>query len=212
MTIESMLAKYFLDFAELTGNQQEYLSECFAVWHNCGLLKAVNKTHGGGDFADLENGASVICSVRTGNVQIDRSNFEHEVGSFHKWGPISTFTRPDAVKQGANFNLSALVGLGFQIEFCLNDEVRNSVEINYEENWRVSFSQQASEGRLTSLSFTSAARSITFHHYWAEAVAAFSLSRTRDELQKLDPTIYEILNELVEHPGTRINSNASSSI
>ncbi|MBA3857723.1 MAG: hypothetical protein C0507_12510 [Cyanobacteria bacterium PR.3.49] len=210
MSIEALLAKYFLDYADLKSNQQEYLAECFEVWHNCGLLNAVYRTHGGGDFAALENGASVTCSVRTGNVQIDRASFEREADAFYSWGPISTFTRPDATKEGANFNLSALVGLGFQIEFCLKEEVRKTVNQNYEENWRDAFVPQDLERKtsgFTSLSFSSASRGATVHHYWAEAVAAFSFGRTRDELQKLDPVIYKILNGLVEHPETRIASS-----
>lgn len=197
MTIEELLAKYFFDFGDLPSNQQEYLSECFQIWYSCGLLKAVLNSQGGGDFTNLQDGFTVTCSVRTGNVQLDRASFEREVDSFEKWGPISTFMPPIDKKGDREFNLSALVGLGFQIEFCLSEEMRKAAEQNYEENWCELFSQQNPAGPVTSLSFNTASRSITSHHYWAEAVAAFSLEKTRLQLAKIDPKIHQLLHDLI---------------
>jgi hypothetical protein len=38
------------------------------------------------------------------------------------------------------------------------------------------------------------------HEYWAECVAAFSVKDSRDYLKKLDPPIYEVLNEVITKP------------
>lgn len=96
MPIEPLLKKYFLDYESLEINQQKCVSDCFNLWYLSGLLKTVYKTQGGADFDTLTDGATVACSVRTGNVKIDRENFQREVQSFERYGPVTSLKIPRA--------------------------------------------------------------------------------------------------------------------
>lgn len=37
----------------------------------------------------------------------------------------------------------------------------------------------------------------TFHEYWAECVAAFSVKESRDLLKTMDPEVYKLLHDII---------------
>ncbi len=216
MPIEPLLKKYFLDYADLEINQQKYVSDCLNLWYLSGLLKTVYESQGGADFDTLADGATVACSVRTGNVKIDRGNFEREVESFERFGPATSFATHGNEVEGSRFNLSLAVGLGFQVEFCLSDQTRDCIREAFEAAH--STSQTLSEPKPgenppqawrpeLNLSFAPGTPHKSWHHYWAESLAAFSIKTSREQLQKIDPKIHALLNELVLQAESKINSN-----
>ncbi len=216
MPIEPLLKKYFLDYEDLEVNQQKYVSDCFRLWYLSGLLKTVYKSQGGADFDTLADGSTVACSVRTGNVKIARENFQREVESFERFGPVTSFATAENQVKGSCFNLSLLVGLGFQIEFCLSDQTRDSVREVFET--APSTSGTLSEPRpgenppqpwrpAPNLSFAPGTPHKSFHHYWAESLAAFSIKKSREQLQQVDSRIHALLTELVLQPEGKIGGN-----
>ena len=211
MPIDAFLKKYLLDFEELNSNQQQYVIDCFQLWYSNGILESVYKTHGGAMFDMLENGPTVTCSIKTGNVTIDLASFDREVKSFATYGPISSFANSHGNE--LNFNLSLVLGFGYQVEFCLTEETRESVRQMYnarhaEKSTQTSVGENAEQLRspTLNLSFTPGVPAKTFHHYWAESLAAFSLEKTREQLLQSDPKIHAILDELSKHPEMKINA------
>ncbi len=213
MPIEPLLTKYFLDYPDLSANQRQYVADSLRLWYLSGLLKTVYKTQGGADFDTLAAGTTVACSIRTGNTHLDHASFEREVQSYERHGPVSSGADSNSNLYDSHFNLSLVLGLGFQIEFCLSEETRETVRALYEAR-PTPRKQQHNSGEtsdvqkrsLGNLSFGPGMHDDSYHHYWAESLAAFSFKQTRDQLLKSDPKIYAILSDLVMHPESIINS------
>ena len=209
---DNEIIRYFAEFDKLKTAQKKYVCESMNIWAASGVLQVVRKSEGNCMLGNVKHGAAGVTGVRTGYVTLDREEFEKEITLYAKFGSsavVSTRLKPFLE---VRINLVVAHEFGHQLEFCLSQATQEKIRDLYEARVRLCDSKHPLPPEYEGLSelltpqqvperlFISGYARSSKHEYWAECVAAFSVKDSRDYLKKLDPPIYEVLNEVITKP------------
>lgn len=216
---EAEMIRYFMDFDQLNGTQKKYLFENLRLWSATGLLQVVRKSEGNCALGNVKHGAAGQTGVRTGNVTLDKEEFDRDIEYYYKHGCFAAvFTR---IKDYLEVRLNLVVAheFGHQLEFVLSQATQEKIkDLHRDQKKRCDklhplpeeyggaaelVPQHSIEKRV----FISGYARSTHHEYWAECAAAFSIKQSRDYLQTQDPAVYEILRKIVYEPETVLRPN-----
>lgn len=209
---ENEIIRYFEGYDELTTAQKKYVLESMNLWARCGLLQIVRKSEGTAALGNVKHGAAGQTGVRTGFVTLDREQFEYEIAFFKKTGPMRTMQTKYRSHVEVRINLVVPHEYGHQLEFVLSQAAQEQITNMFER--RVAHSVRLhpppkgfeSPDEIVAVEnyekrvFISGYSRSSEHEYWAEAVAAFSIKESRDELKRIDPELYKFLEQLVLYP------------
>ncbi len=208
---DNEIIRYFDGFDALNALQKKYILETMALWSSCGILQIVRKSEGDASLGNVKHGATGVTRIRTGNVSLDKEEFEREVNFFKKYGPIMNVSKNGKGQLEVRLNLVMAHEFGHQVDFVLMAAVQEQVLELYEKRkkgcdklHRLAGPDQSSEllmpQQLEQRHFISGYAKASAHEYWAESLAAFSLKETRDYLKEVDPVIYQIMVSLIKNP------------
>lgn len=209
---ENEIIRYFEDIDRVNAQQKKYVYDTMKLFAVSGLLQLVRKNEGTAGLGNVKHGASGVTGVRTGNVTLDREEFEKEVNFFKKFGALMAV--PSRAKPYIEVRINMVVAheYGHQLEFCLSQAAQHAVEDIYQKR-RVkcdrqhpipeeaeTFSELIQPHQVEERVFVSGYARTSWHEYWAECVAAYAIKESRDTLKQTDPEIYELLTEVVMEP------------
>ena len=80
---DNEIIRYFDGFDKLNAQQKKYLLETMTFWSKSGILQVVRKSEGDASLGNVKHGATGVTRIRTGNVTLDKEEFEREV-DFYK--------------------------------------------------------------------------------------------------------------------------------
>lgn len=209
---ENEVMRYFTDYDRVNGPQKKYVFDTMRVFASSGLLQLVRKSEGTAGLGNVKHGASGVTGVRTGNVTLDREEFEREVNFFKKFGALMAI--PARVKPLIEVRINLVVAheYGHQLEFCLSHSVQQKIQDCYQKRLANCDKQHPLPEEAETLSelvqpqdienrvFVSGYARTSWHEYWAECVAAFAVKESRDTLEKNDPEIHAILMDVMLSP------------
>ncbi len=209
--IEVILSNYLLGYDDLNPNQKRYVLESLQLWYSCGLLRLAYKLEGGAKFGKLKYGAICSASVRSGIVTIDLLELEKEVESYERYGPLKLMPSTVAGYYEVMLNLSVSHGFAQQIRFCLSQDAQDHIQKLFESRLTQcdtlhplpEVARRSSElvrDAQDQRCFISGWARQSWHHYWAESMAAYSVKECREKLRNLDLEIYDVISELIFHP------------
>ncbi len=210
--IENEIIRYFDRFDSLSSTQKKYVFSTMSLWAACGILQVVRKSEGDASLGNVKHGATGVTRIRTGNVTLDKEEFEKEIDYYRQYGPIWNVPKISRDYLEVRLNLVMAHEFGHQVDFLLTTSVQEQINELYEKRWQscerfhslpANFECQSEllmlnqfEGRH----FISGYAKTAVQEYWAESFAAFSVKETRAGLKELDPVIYQILSKLVLEP------------
>lgn len=209
---ENEIIRYFEDIDRVNGPQKKYVFDTMKLFAVSGLLQLVRKSEGTAGLGNVKHGASGVTGVRTGNVTLDREEFEREVNFYKKFGPLMCVPSRAKPLIEVRINLVVAHEYGHQLEFCLAQAAQERIRDAYEKRIQNSnrlhpvpdeaetFSEVVQPQDVEKRVFISGYARTSWHEYWAECVAAFATKESRGELKKCDPEIYELLKEVVQTP------------
>ncbi len=209
---ENEIIRYFVDYDGLTSVQKKYVTDSMKLWAACGLLQIVRKSEGTAGLGNVKHGAAGATAVRTGNVTLDREEFEKEIMLTKRFGLLATVATHWKPYFEVRLNLVVSHEFGHQLEFVLSQATQKRIEEYYEKRLKQSErlfpSPQAYDGtsellpqdKIFNRIFISGYSRQSMHEYWAECTAAFSMKESRDALKELDPEIHALLEELIVNP------------
>jgi hypothetical protein len=203
--------RYFDGFDALNALQKKYILETMALWSACGILQVVRKSEGDASLGNVKHGATGVTRIRTGNVSLDKEEFEREVNFYKKYGPIMNVSKNNKGQLEVRLNLVVSHEFGHQVDFVLTAAVQEQVLELYERRKRScdklhpmsdrdSHTELLMPQQLEQRHFISGYAKASAHEYWAESLAAFSLKETRAYLKEIDPSMYEIMVKLIKDP------------
>lgn len=216
---ENEVIRYFQDFDRINGVQKKYVLDTMKLFAVTGLLQTVRKSEGHAGLGNVKHGASGVTGVRTGNVNLDREEFEREVNFFKKFGALMAV--PSKAKPFIEVRLNMVVSheYGHQLEFCLSNAVQNLIEDIYVRRLQKcdqlhplpeeseTFSELIQPQQVDERVFVSGYARTSWHEYFAECVAAYAIKESRDTLKQCDPEIYELLSDVVLKPEKVLRPN-----
>jgi hypothetical protein len=209
---ENEIMRYFVDFDRINGPQKKYVFETMRIFAMCGLLQIVRKSEGTAGLGNVKHGASGVTGVRTGNVTLDREEFEREVNFFKKFGPLMAV--PSRPKPYIEVRLNMVVPheYGHQLEFCLSAAAQNKVQEIYERRLHncnrlhplpeeaETYSELIQPAQLEERMFISGYARTSWHEYFAECVGAFANKESRETLKQHDPELHQLLLDVILQP------------
>jgi hypothetical protein len=224
-----ILTYFDLDWHKLNDVEKDYILKSLKLWSCTGLLQVVRKETKAGRamFGNVRHGASGVTGVLTAYVTIDRDEFETEIKFYRNYGVLSIHTRQQgAMGSEVRVNLVVSHEYGHQLEMALSKAAQDRITELYEAklaHCKINHPLAAEyEGgselipmeQIDHRCFISGYSRTSMHEYWAEALAAFSVTESpcgdlnpREALRKLDPGIHQFLCELVLAPETLLNHN-----
>ncbi len=212
---DNEIIRYFDRFDSLNSLQKKYVLETMSLWSASGLLQVVRKSEGDASLGNVKHGATGVTRIRTGNVTLDKEEFEREISFYKQFGPsmkASKNAKGDLVE--VRLNLVMAHEFGHQVDFVMATSVRERIAEAYEKKYKSceklhplppSYERRSEFLRIDQLDqrhFISGYAMQSVEEYWAECLAAFSVKETRAQLKILDPVTHQILSDLVLHPGT----------
>jgi len=208
---DNEIIRYFDGFDALNAIQKKYLLETMTLWSACGILQIVRKSEGDASLGNIKHGATGVTRIRTGNVSLDKEEFEREVNFYKKYGPIMNVSKNNKGQLEVRLNLVMSHEFGHQVDFVLTSAVQDQILELYERRKRGcdklhplpdndNQTELLMPQQLEQRHFISGYAKASAHEYWAESLAAFSLKETRAYLKEIDPPIYEIMVNLVKNP------------
>lgn len=214
---ENEIIRYFVDYDAVSFPQKKYVLETMDVFAASGLLQLVRKSEGNAALGNVKHGAAGVTGVRTGNVTLDKEEFEKEVVFYKRFGPLMAM--PTSIKPYLEVRINMVVAheYGHQLEFCLSQATQGQITDLYEQHLvrcnkehplppgYEGYAELLAPPEVEKRTFISGYARTSMHEYWAEAVAAFSVKSSRDVLRQVDPAIYELLKELVLHPESLVS-------
>lgn len=220
---ENEIVRYFEDIDRVTGPQKKYVFETMKLFSQTGLLQVVRKKEGSAGLGNVKHGASATTGKRSGKVNLDREEFEREVGFYRQHGATMTVPRIKPFIE-VRINLVMAHEYGHQLEFCLSQAITDRISDIYDR--RRSLCDQMhpvpeeyeGEAELLQLHqleeriFISGYARSSMNEYWAEAVAAFAVKSSRELLKEVDPEIYELLCEFIKAPEKMLSLNLQEAI
>jgi len=209
---DNEIIRYFEGFDALTSVQKKYVIDSMKLWASCGLLQVVRKSEGTAALGNVKHGAAGATGVRTGNVTLDREEFEKEIMLAKRWGLLATVATHWKPFFEVRLNLVVSHEFGHQLEFVLSQATQDKIDRLYEARLKQSERQfptpPAYEGtsellpqdKIFERIFISGYARQSMHEYWAECAAAFSMTESRQALKEIDSEIHDLLEELVVTP------------
>ena len=211
--IDNEIIRYFKDFEQLTQIQKAYVLESMRLWAASGLLQVVRKSEGDCAMGNVKHGASGVTGVRTGNVTLDREEFEIEIGLYRKFGAIAKVAN-QRMRQYSEVRINLVVSheYGHQLEFTLSQASQDKITDLYNKRLqtcnRMHPLPEAYDGlaelllthQIEERVFISGYARSSMHEYWAECVAAFSVKDSREMLRQMDRPVYDILADVLYNP------------
>jgi len=215
--VHNEIMRYFENFDGLTGIQKKYVIASLKLWAACGLLQIVRKSEGTAGLGNVKHGASGVTGVRTGCVTLDKEEFEKEIMLSKRFGPVAVVA--NKLKPYLEVRLNQVVSheYGHQLEFVLSQSVQERINDLYQKKFSRSNklhplpahyegqSELLLPQQIDDRIFVSGYSRASSHEYWAECTAAFSVKESRDVLKKIDPAMYELLQELLLNPETMVS-------
>lgn len=209
---ENEIIRYFEDINRVNGPQKKYVFDTMKLFALSGLLQLVRKSEGTAGLGNVKHGASGVTGVRTGNVTLDREEFEREVNFYKKFGALMCV--PSRAKPYIEIRINLVVAheYGHQLEFCLaqaaQERIREAYEKRLEKCNRLhplpeeaeTYSEIVQPQDVEKRVFISGYARSSWHEYWAECVAAYATKESRLELKKCDPEMHELLTEVIMQP------------
>lgn len=209
---ENEIMRYFVDIDRINGPQKKYVFDTMKLFAMCGLLQVVRKSEGTAGLGNVKHGASGVTGIRTGNVTLDREEFEREVNFFKKFGSLMAV--PSRPKPYIEVRLNMVVPheYGHQLEFCLSAAAQKHVEEIYDRRLSdcnrlhplpeeaETYSELIQPQQLEDRIFVSGYARVSWHEYFAECVAAFANKESRETLKQYDPVLHQLLMDVVMFP------------
>ncbi len=209
---ENEIIRYFEDIDRVNTQQKKYVFDTMKLFAVTGLLQTVRKNEGTAGLGNVKHGASGVTGVRTGNVTLDREEFEKEVNFFKKFGALMAV--PSRAKPFIEVRINMVVAheYGHQLEFCLSQAAQHTIEDVYQKRRHKcdrlhpipeeaeTYSELIQPHQVEERIFVSGYARTSWHEYWAECVAAYAIKESRDTLKQCDPEIYELLTQVVLEP------------
>lgn len=209
---EAEIIRYFMDYDKLNGTQKKYLFENMKLWSVSGLLQVVRKSEGNCALGNVKHGAAGQTGVRTGNVTLDREELDRDTDYFYKHGAFAAvFTKYKSMLE-VRVNLVIAHEYGHQLEFVLSQATQERLKDLYKERKALADklhplpeeypgeAELVPQDQVSKRVFISGYARSSFHEYWAECVAAFSVKASREFLQTHDPQVYGILHDVIWAP------------
>lgn len=209
---ENEVVRYFENFDGLTVAQKKFVQESLKVWSSSGLLQVVRKSEGTAALGNVKHGASGVTGVRTGYVTLDREEFEKEITLSKRFGALAVVATRFRPHVEVRLNQVVSHEYGHQLEFILSQATQDKITRLYDKHFSKcekahampsgyeGVSELLTPQQVSQRCFISGYARTSMHEYWAECTAAFSIKESRDLLGKLDPTMYELLHDLVFQP------------
>ena len=209
---DNEVIRYFEQFDKLNTVQKNYVLESMRIWAASGLLQIVRKSEGTAALGNVKHGASGVTGVRTGMVTLDKEEFETEITLFKRFGPVAKIeTR---VKPFAEVRINLVVSheFGHQLEFTVSQALQDKVQDLYATRLkRCNKTHPLPEGydgaselvlvhQVDDRVFISGYARSSWHEYWAECTAAFSVAASRNMLKEMDPAVHQILYDIIYSP------------
>ena len=209
---ENEVIRYFEDIERVNAQQKKYVYDTMKLFGVTGLLQLVRRNEGTAGLGNVKHGASGVTGVRTGNVTLDREEFEKEVNFFKKFGALMAV--PSRAKPFIEVRINMVVAheYGHQLEFCLSQASQHTIEDVYQKRRHTcdrlhpipeeaeTYSELIQPHQVEERIFVSGYARTSWHEYWAECVAAFAIKESRDILKQTDPEIHELLTSVVLEP------------
>ena len=209
---DNEIIRYFDGFDSLSSPQKKYVLSTMSLWATCGILQVVRKSEGDASLGNVKHGATGVTRIRTGNVTLDKEEFEREIEFYRQYGPTWNVPKISRDYLEVRLNLVMSHEFGHQVDFLLAQSVQEQVAELYEKRWKSCEkvhtlpanwecpSELLMLNQFERRHFISGYAKTAVQEYWAESFAAFSLKATRMILKELDPAIYQILSKIVLEP------------
>jgi hypothetical protein len=209
---DNEIIRYFEDYDKLNTQQKKYVLETMNLWARSGILQIVRRSEGDCALGNVKHGASGVTGVRTGKVTLDREEFGIEIDLYNRFGPVARI--PSRIKPFHEVRVNLVVSheFGHQLEFTMSQQKMDQVDEKYRKMLkRCDSMHPAPDGyeggselvemhQLDERIFISGYCRASYHEYWAECVAAFSVKSSREILKSMDPQTYEMLKEVLLYP------------
>lgn len=209
---ENEVMRYFEDIDRINGPQKKYVFETMRLFAATGLLQVVRKNTGTAGLGNVKHGASGVTAVYSGNVNLDREEFEREVNFFKKFGALMAV--PSNPKPYIEVRLNMVVPheYGHQLEFSLSQAAAQHVREMYERREKKKIQPESDPKlrrglpeliqpqQLEERVFISGYAGTTWNEYFAESVGAFAVKEGRETLKHQDPEMYQFLMKVVFEP------------
>lgn len=209
---DNEIIRYFDRFDSLLSPQKKYVLATMSLWAASGILQVVRKSEGDASLGNVKHGATGVTRIRTGNVTLDKEEFEREIEYYRQYGPTWNVPKISRDYLEVRLNLVMSHEFGHQVDFVLNQSIQEQIIELYEKKWRsceklhalpANFECASELLRLNQFErrhFISGYAKSDVKEYWAESFAAFSIKETRAILKELDPAICEILHKIIFEP------------
>lgn len=225
---ENEIIRYFEDIDRVNDMQRAYVYETMRLYGRTGLLQIVRKPAANlsqtAGLGNVKHGAAGVTGVRSGNVTLDREEFEKEVVYYKKYG--SFMMAPLSIRPYVEIRLNLVVAheYGHQLEFCLSQQAQERISELHQNRDRTASrlhplpeelqggSEYLLPQHVQERLFISGYSRTTYHEYWAEAVGAFAVKEGRDELRMRDPEIYQMLCDVILQPEKVMSLNLQESL
>lgn len=123
---DNEIIRYFDGFDALNALQKKYILETMALWSQCGILQVVRKSEGDASLGNVKHGVTGATRIRTGNVTLDKEEFEREVNFYKKYGP--TMNAQNGLGHlEVRLNLVMAHEFGHQVDFVMTAAVQEQV-------------------------------------------------------------------------------------
>jgi hypothetical protein len=210
--MDNEIIRYFEDYDKLNTLQKSYVLDTMRLWAASGVLQIVRKSEGDAALGNVKHGASGVTSIRSGKVNIDREEFETEITLYKRFGPVAKIQTRVRPYYEVRVNLVVSHEFGHQLEFTLSQTFQERIEDLYQDRLsscnKLHPLPEAYEGgselllmhQIDERVFISGYCRSTFHEYWAECVAAFSVKESRELLKTMDPEVHEMLHDIIFAP------------
>ena len=209
---EAEMIRYFMDFDKLQSQQKKYLFENLKIWAGSGLLQIVRKQEGNCALGNVKHGAAGQTGVRTGNVTLDKEEFNRDIQLFNEHGCFAVVHTRYKPLCEVRVNLVVAHEFGHQLEFVLSQATQDQIKDLYLERLKAcnkrhplpeeypGASELLPQTKVMERLFISGYARSSHHEYWAECVAAFTVLESRLYLEKHDPAIFSILKDVIFNP------------
>jgi hypothetical protein len=221
---ENEIIRYFQGFDNLTALQKKYVVDTMLLWARSGILQLVRRSEGDASLGNVRHGAAGVTGVRTGNVTLDREEFEREIDLYQQFGALAVVSKGIRNLTEVRINLVVAHEFGHQLEFALMQTVQRRITELYDARKKncermhplppnyTGFAELLEPQQVMIRHFLSGYSRASMHEYWAECVAAFSVKDSREKLKEMDPAVHSMLEDVVLRPTTMLQRTLHDTI
>jgi hypothetical protein len=221
---ENEIIRYFQGFDNLTALQKKYVVDTMLLWAHSGILQLVRRSEGDASLGNVRHGAAGVTGVRTGNVTLDREEFEREIDLYQQFGALAVVSKGIRNLTEVRINLVVAHEFGHQLEFALMQTVQRRITELYEQRKKncerahplppnyTGFAELLEPQQVMLRHFLSGYSRASMHEYWAECVAAFSIKDSREKLKEMDPAVHSMLEDVVLRPTSMLQRTLHDTI